>query len=260
MAWGLVQSSHLNRLDSGEVTTIAKAFPSNVVAGNLLLAWFTWGYYGSVETPNGCADTVGSTWTRLPNTATVDAANRQQAVLYWAIAAGSGPNTVTLTNNLADRGNGAGWRNYPAAEVAEFSGNHASPADQSNGASQAAVTAVSSGNITPIVDGCLVVSFTINTSAGTSAITEESTVINDTGATDGCSSQYEVQASAAAIAGDFTATSGNYVTCVASFKPASGATATATLTGTAAAGITEADIVTGGKTIILTLTGGTFIA
>ena len=32
------------------------------------------------------------------------------------------------------------------------------------------------------------------------------------------------------------------------------------LTGTAAAGITEADIVTGGKTIILTLTGDTFIA
>jgi len=34
----------------------------------------------------------------------------------------------------------------------------------------------------------------------------------------------------------------------------------AALTGTAAAGITEADIVTGGKTIILTLTGDTFIA
>ena len=34
----------------------------------------------------------------------------------------------------------------------------------------------------------------------------------------------------------------------------------AALTGTATAGITEADIVTGGKTIILTLTGDTFIA
>jgi len=41
--------------------------------------------------------------------------------------------------------------------------------------------------------------------------------------------------------------------------PAAAAT-TAALTGTATASITEADIVTGGKTIILTLTGDTFVA
>jgi hypothetical protein len=38
------------------------------------------------------------------------------------------------------------------------------------------------------------------------------------------------------------------------------ATATATVTGTATASITEADVVTGGKEIIITLTGDTFIA
>jgi len=35
---------------------------------------------------------------------------------------------------------------------------------------------------------------------------------------------------------------------------------TATLSGTVTASITESDIVTGGKTIILTLTGDTFVA
>lgn len=39
-----------------------------------------------------------------------------------------------------------------------------------------------------------------------------------------------------------------------------GATASAAITGTATASITEADVVTGGKTIIITLTGDTFIA
>lgn len=40
----------------------------------------------------------------------------------------------------------------------------------------------------------------------------------------------------------------------------SGAAASSALTGTAASSITEADIVTGGKTIILTLTGDTWVA
>lgn len=42
--------------------------------------------------------------------------------------------------------------------------------------------------------------------------------------------------------------------------PPAAAAATAAITGTATASITEADIVTGGKTIIITLTGDTFIA
>jgi len=44
-----------------------------------------------------------------------------------------------------------------------------------------------------------------------------------------------------------------------SFFVSRGATTTATLTGTATSSITESDIVTGGKTIILTLTGETFV-
>lgn len=44
------------------------------------------------------------------------------------------------------------------------------------------------------------------------------------------------------------------------FKPLLGASAiTAVITGTATASITETDVVTGGKTIIITLAGGTWI-
>jgi hypothetical protein len=43
----------------------------------------------------------------------------------------------------------------------------------------------------------------------------------------------------------------------AAYKPVAG---TAAITGTATGSITEADIVSGGKTIIITLTGDTFIS
>lgn len=47
---------------------------------------------------------------------------------------------------------------------------------------------------------------------------------------------------------------------VDAFEAGSTATASAALTGTATASITETDVVTGGKTIIITLTNDTFIA
>lgn len=51
----------------------------------------------------------------------------------------------------------------------------------------------------------------------------------------------------------------DYTTIIAAFKAAGAATGTVAVTGTATASITEADVVTGGKTVILTLTGDTWV-
>jgi hypothetical protein len=72
--------------------------------------------------------------------------------------------------------------------------------------------------------------------------------------------EYASKAVAGSVAATFTQTGGNfdtYLTGIATFKAV--AAAGATLSGTALASITEADIVTGGKTIVITLVGDTFI-
>lgn len=70
--------------------------------------------------------------------------------------------------------------------------------------------------------------------------------------------QYRVVSATTALTASFeTGSNQNQDVGVATFKKQ---TRSAAITGTATASITEADIVTGGKTIIITLTGDTFIA
>jgi hypothetical protein len=51
-------------------------------------------------------------------------------------------------------------------------------------------------------------------SVGSVTITLESTNLSNTGGTDGCATQYEIQTTAAAIAGDFTLSASRGTLCV----------------------------------------------
>lgn len=133
------------------------------------------------------------------------------------------------------------------------------------GQSQAAVAtttdAVSTGALgTPAQNGHFVFamsghdSFPDSFDAGTGY-----TVLETTIAQAAFASEYLIQTTAAAVTATFTTNlSGNLVTVGATFQPVG--TGTAVLTGTTVPSITEADVVAGGKTIIITLTGDTWVA
>ena len=79
-------------------------------------------------------------------------------------------------------------------------------------------------------DGELVTGSTQDTSVGSGTIGLESTVISNTGGTDACASQYEVQSARGNIASDFTyATSRNGVTAMVTFAVSGGSTFPAAL-------------------------------
>lgn len=58
----------------------------------------------------------------------------------------------------------------------------------------------------------------------------------------------------------FTTTSTSFITVIAAVEILAASSITAAITGTAADNITEDDVVTGGKTVIITLTGDTWVA
>jgi hypothetical protein len=216
MAHAKVQSNK-SAMAGGGSTTIAQAFGSNVTAGNLIVVWVTW---TTTETPSPtaptCADGLGNTYTHLANCLKLDDANDQAVAMFYAknITGGACTPTVTFSGSPTNR----------QIHVVEFSGaDTAAPLGQSGGQYQASGTARSSGDVTTVTNGELIVSFTQDSSVGGVVITPESTAIDNTGATDGSCGQFEVQTSAGVIAGDFTfAAARTGSTTIATFKVAGG--------------------------------------
>lgn len=90
--WAFVQDD-TNRDDSGSpATTLAKAFTSNVTAGNHIFVAFGWGDVDQVPT---CADSLGNTYTLIRKTWST---GRNQGWATWyAQNISGGANTVTCT-------------------------------------------------------------------------------------------------------------------------------------------------------------------
>lgn len=167
------------------------------------------------------------------------------------IAGGTG-HTITV----------AGTGVYPAIAYFVFSGSDlGSPLDQNT---TGAAASEQSDTLTPSMNGCLLVSamateetaatWTIN--GGFSTPIQQVQVASQNY---GIAASYLVQTSAAVAAPLWARSSGTALieNMMIVFKPSSAPTAV--LSGTITASVTEADIVTGGKTIILTITGDTFI-
>jgi len=123
---------------AANVTSTTLAYTANVTAGNLLVAF--WACFspssgvGHVQAPT---DTKGNTWTQV--TAISNADSETSCQMFYAIANGSGADTLTFTVSGAASG-------FLFCAIAEFSGIvAASPLDKT-AAGTGSGTAVSSGS------------------------------------------------------------------------------------------------------------------
>ena len=95
--------------------SVAVAYPSNVVAGRLLIAQCS--NYGSAIGTGDVTDSQGNTWTRVSTVSNGSA----HAAIFWALAGSSAANTVTLNT---------GGSEYPTLAILEVVGTPAaSPFD-----------------------------------------------------------------------------------------------------------------------------------
>lgn len=76
-------------------TSIVKAFGSNVTAGNLLIVTAQGG--STSQTLNTPTDTLGNTYVLITSAHSTNPSNGVWEYMWWAIANGSGANTVTIT-------------------------------------------------------------------------------------------------------------------------------------------------------------------
>jgi hypothetical protein len=102
MTWSLVQASGADSTNGSGVPSFAKAYGSNVTAGNLLVVGV-----GAFKPITGILDTQGNTWASLIGN--VPATNTFSA-LFWCVAKASSANIVTV----------AGSTFFPGVGVAEF--------------------------------------------------------------------------------------------------------------------------------------------
>jgi hypothetical protein len=172
-------------------------------------------WYGGGPTPtvtdsksNG-APTASTTYGTAINGARI-------RISYWAAPAtvGSG-HTFTV----------AGTGSYAAAVAAAFSGIHATPADNENGAESASASTLATGSITPSVDYCLVVTAVETNIAGTptcdSGFTPLANVDWQDGVALGVAAAYKLQTTAAAVNPTWSlGGAANTAAAIRAFKPA----------------------------------------
>src|SRR5882724_799477 len=117
MSIALVQ--HTGKLMTGAADPETLAYGSNVTVGSLLTCLWAHGN-GSGVTVVGITDTVGSSWSVLQ--VADDGVNGLHIELWYAVAAASGANTVSVDQSAATPGQLA---------IMEHSGVKAAPLDQS---------------------------------------------------------------------------------------------------------------------------------
>jgi hypothetical protein len=201
--------------------------------------------------PPTISDTAGNTW-NVCNPVNVDATHSQQSISWYALANGTASTTITVQSNTGSQ--------FCSILLDEFTAAATISLDVAVNSADGATGTPTSPTLTPTASDCLIWaaawdSITAVGNIGGSAATK--------GADDTQSdwSEYRILSggSGVGITAAF-AGSGAYAVMAAAFKE-TGTPVTAAITGgTAIAGTDEADIRAGGKTIVITLTGDTFIS
>lgn len=215
MAWALVQSKH-KTVGVGDPATAA--FDSDVTAGNLIDVVCGWTSPGD-EAPGTCTDGLSNAYTEITNCRIRDAGNGQSMGAFYAKNITGGACTVSVDF--------PGSASNTHLTITEWSGGDTTaPLDQSTGQVQSGTSAPSSSAVTPGANGELIVSSMQDVSVGSVTITPESSAIENLGGTDGTCSQYEVQTTAASIAGDFSLGASRDTLCIVRTYKVAGASAT----------------------------------
>jgi len=196
-------------------TTLSQAFRAPVTAGNLIVAAVSWDSTGSAGTLT-CSDNLGNSYTTM--TVWNDASTLQTLAVCYApnITGGSATVTATLSATHITR----------RMVVSEYSGVATSnPVDVSAGvngtAGSTAANAITSGSITPTLDGDLIYGATMDTGGVT-------TIAPGTGFTQrnfinlkDLTVQDQIQTTATPVASTMTfGTAHRYVATVIAFKAA----------------------------------------
>jgi hypothetical protein len=232
-------------------TTIAQNLGVAVQVGDVIIADISWAATGATL-PTSVVDNLGNTYTNPTNALQQDSGNNQSFASYYSIATSAGTPTVTAT--------WAASQSYRALMVTAYRRTGGLVFDK---AVSALVTAnpSSSGSIVVAANDSLLHGTADNMAAFGPPIPttgfSAGLSVGDGSTTVAATTEWTTAAAGTtAVTFDNPGTPTNVVIALA-FSP-TGVTSAA-LTGTALSSITEADIVAGGKTIIITLTGDTWI-
>jgi hypothetical protein len=245
MSWSLIQS----RNSAGGVSPQSLAFTSNVVAGRLLIVDIY--IEDGAATVTGITDTLGTSYVAATG---YGAGTLGRSITYIGIAPSSGANTVQVTTS-------AGTLNLIISEVNENTSGPSTTVNVLGVANTGSSATPSSNNATTTIANCLLWGTIIdNSQLFSSGLTAGWAINQEQANNQDFVSLYSLANAAAAGTYSFTSTftgSGAWATQIFAIQANAGASAV--LTGTAIATINESDIVAGGKTIIITLTGATWI-
>jgi hypothetical protein len=247
VAWALVQSV-ASGANSG-VNSDTTAYGSNVTSGNLLIC--TGAVWDWPPTGLTVQDTVGTNYTIAFGSEIVGSG--QTTWIAFGLAPSSGANTVTVNPSQAV--------NDFSYTIAEFSGAPAgNVADVNGGSTTGALGVTATDSLTTVAVNALIIGVMSQSGVDTTLTKgADYTDLGETETNDGNACHhavYRVVTAPGVYTVDWTlGAARDWGAQTYSFRPA----ATAMLTGTATASITETDIVNGGKTIILTLTNDTWV-
>ena len=246
MAVALVGTVSHNEDGSGGTATTIAVTRNGIVAGNLVVVMVT---CDDVQTITNVSD--GTTTISTADVALDWTAGTQRMAFYSFPNHPGGNKTFTATFSSAV--------DYRGIEVVELSGADTVAPFAGSASATGNSTTPATGNVspTPSADGCYILAVAFGSGGQTPTPSGSYTeLLHETVLQDSLSGL--AQATAAATGATWTiGTAATWGAIAAVYKPR---TVNAVLSGTALSSITEADIVAGGKTIIITLTGDRWIA
>jgi len=246
------------------VNSVSKSFTSNITAGNFIVVQMS-SYYGDSTVPPGSvavSDTLSNTYTVRSHVedSTTDAWASRSAYLWAANSPSGGANTVQVSGMSSA---------YVALSILEYSGVADSSAydtanqfryrDSDHGS--ATTTTFTTNNISTAQNDELLIGHvgtlvTTDIYSGDTGWTEVRTQANSFN-NHAVYEQITTASGTYALTGTFSAAQAGYSACVAAFKAAPDDSVA--ITGTATASISETDVRNGGKTLIATVSGTTFV-
>lgn len=214
MTIALVSGQIAGTTGVGASHTVSASLPGAVTVGNLIVAVVGFSGSGTTQTITDNASGGTNTWTQAGSYA-ICPFNGERSAIFYAYAKASESLTITATNSGADK--------FSTIGIAEFSGvdSGVSPLTSTNGS--AALTAISSGTVTPSGNGYLFVGgftfdgggITITRGSGYSMIYEE-----PSGSNEPLGAEYQVQSTAAALDANWTISAAReFCAIVAAFAP-----------------------------------------
>lgn len=232
---------------TGTGTTLQLAFGSNVTAGNLIVVTVQ-----AAGDPTGVSDSLNGSHT---SARAADSNNGNFCETFYFPNSAGGACTVTVS---------FGSSVLACIQIAEYSGGPTSSViDGTPQGNTGFGTSVTTGSLTTTIPNALIITNTVCESSvgvpfapGTN-FTEVTETSTGTSVPGGGQLQERLNVAVGSYSGACTlAGTTNWAMQTIAFK----GLVTATITGTATATINESDIVAGGKTVIATLDGDTFVA